>query len=545
MFFSRGEAEDVDEDTEPTFEPHISQRKIDTESAVDFPSLVEQPASANTNGASSSQVGSSIAQNLALKSGKNVSGPGNQKATGASSSRATWNAKVTGQNKMAEEFPSLNGDDTDLRAGSHRPAPQNWKANETASGSSLGAIASKKAPGPNSGFTEEFPSLDGLSLQSNSKGVWKGQKKLRQQPRTTKVAAAPKLDRKIEVEKSDSFQFVPLSANKAKKDALLNSLTVSQNCDEPKTTAKIDKTGEMESKKKAKNKGSGSGDYNDTRKEHVKAASAVFNGGQFSTKDKSAQKYQRNEKIKNEDFPSLGPSTANKNNNPALKNGALGHVNNPTRSVPPGFSPKPNSATTNGSDSGVSGYSSVCSAPPGFSSRSEFNNNDVDLDCELKIKSATAKDSLYTQPPDFTKRGQRLFERIQNSLGSDDSPLEMFRSMMSQYRRNEIASQEFYELCRDMFGTTDLKKIFPELVALLPDIPKQQVKEQYSAGVMRQFFVHFNLNCQLQELLYAHRKAGGQMTGLSSCAECYQILNAGDMAAHIQTHSAGELFPAL
>jgi hypothetical protein len=150
-------------------------------------------------------------------------------------------------------------------------------------------------------------------------------------------------------------------------------------------------------------------------------------------------------------------------------------------------------------------FPSLSKPPPGFEPKVQLNQNGT---------------FMYIQPPNFSQRNQTLKEAIRTSLNSDDSSCEVFRAVSNQYRKGDIAAKEYYELCRDMFGVSDFRVLFVELLALLPDIKRQQ------------------------DLLMAHRIPGGSMDGLSSCHVCGQVLKSSDVTLHVQSH-ASDSFPSL
>ena len=72
-------------------------------------------------------------------------------------------------------------------------------------------------------------------------------------------------------------------------------------------------------------------------------------------------------------------------------------------------------------------------------------------------------------------------------------------------------------------GIEVFERIFPELLALLPDITKQR------------------------ELLAAHNRLtkNKKIEGLESCSSCGQILRSQDLSSHMVSHQLENHFPAL
>ena len=79
----------------------------------------------------------------------------------------------------------------------------------------------------------------------------------------------------------------------------------------------------------------------------------------------------------------------------------------------------------------------------------------------------------YVPPVDFARRNSSLIGKIVKALGQDR--LDNFKDVSVFFRSGEMSSKDYYEYCQDSMGHTAFHEIFPELLALLPDINKQQV----------------------------------------------------------------------
>ncbi|CAL8122875.1 unnamed protein product [Orchesella dallaii] len=284
-------------ETPPAVPP---SKPVNTESVQDFPTLegaapsTVLPVTSNGTGHSTN---SSIAQRLALKSGLNVASTASTAAPG----RPNWNAKVSGASKLDEEFPALGG-----------PTRSNPSSAATISYSAQGsmhpqhgqfftsvAVSSKAPPQPHrqrsqpkqNGFgAEEFPSLGNPSRARGVNGsAWTGSGvKMKPVPRSKKVAPAPNLGRKVEVDPSDDFHFVPLSVSRARRDSLSEKFEVKDDIGPESTTNK------EKSKKKKKNR-----DKDDNSNNMPLNAAAIFTGGSLGHVEGGT--------IRNteDDFPSL------------------------------------------------------------------------------------------------------------------------------------------------------------------------------------------------------------------------------------------------
>ncbi|ODN04636.1 putative zinc finger protein [Orchesella cincta] len=271
-------------------------KPVNTESVQDFPTLegaappTVLPVTSNGTGHSTN---SSIAQRLALKSGLNVA------ASTAAPGRPNWNAKVSGASKLDEEFPALGGSRSYQSSGatSSYSAQGNSTYHHHVKSFTNAAVAPKAPPQhhkPRSqpkqnGFVdEEFPTLGNPSRGVNG-SAWTGSGvKMKQVPRSKKVAPAPNLGRKVEVDPSDDFHFVPLSVSRARRDSLSEKFEL-QDAVGPDSTTNKEKP-----KKKKKNR-----DKDDNSNNMPLNAAAIFTGGSLGHVEGGT--------IRNteDDFPSL------------------------------------------------------------------------------------------------------------------------------------------------------------------------------------------------------------------------------------------------
>jgi hypothetical protein len=461
----------------PIFEPPIAPKpKVD--SVSEFP-LLEGAVGGSPLPTSTGPMGS-IAQKVALTSGKNVSS-----SSSSSSKPPKWNAKVTGSSRHDEEFPALGLSDQPS-SNNNNSKPSSRPFAQTAA---YVPIMHNPNPvlnlpkGPRGMMTsngirsmEEFPSLGNPSGGKGSGGgggssAWKGSgvKMKGQMPRSLKVAPAP-LERKIEVERGDEFHFVPLSVSRARKDSITKKYDPEEEYMAPVPAQEESKSNNNN------NKGSGKKKEGPANK-IAAAADALFNGkgkgssgakipsqnGPSSSGDrdnsiisksksppKSPQKQQQQKASKSyEDFPSLGSPKKNPN--------VAGIAAATTMGPPPGFS--------------------TAASKPRLDEFDMSFLRDKAADEELAAAKQGSSGKLWLQPQEFVRRSEGLLDGARSSLSADDdgSSFELWRSVSGQFRRGEMEAKEYYELCRDMFGMTDWKVIFPELVALTADIGKQQV----------------------------------------------------------------------
>lgn len=111
----------------------------------------------------------------------------------------------------------------------------------------------------------------------------------------------------------------------------------------------------------------------------------------------------------------------------------------------------------------------------------------------------------YIPPPDFEQRNRALVNNFAAALGGA-AAVEDFKVASRAFRDSIISAAEFREHCAVAMGPK-LDDVLPELVALLPDIAKQQ------------------------ELV-----VGRALPDLSPCATCGQLLAPSDLGAHDAAH---------
>lgn len=195
-----------------------------------------------------------------------------------------------------------------------------------------------------------------------------------------------------------------------------------------------------------------------------------------------AQEKHRNGKgdfaLASKDYPPLNPKSANAKSEPSKPSKKMQNGSPASGLVPPGF------------------------GPPGFKARPACNGMTF---TNSSGQTFSAPVHAYITPPDFERRNRELVKKFTVALGGPEA-VEEFKVASRAFREGIIGANEFYEHCRNAMGSqTD--DVFPDLVALLPDIAKQQ------------------------ELM-----VGRNLPGLDVCATCGQLIPLADFAAHRAAH---------
>ncbi|XP_022123637.2 E3 ubiquitin-protein ligase ZNF598 [Pieris rapae] len=145
--------------------------------------------------------------------------------------------------------------------------------------------------------------------------------------------------------------------------------------------------------------------------------------------------------------------------------------------------------------------SKVNGVPPGFKKRQA---------CDMTFTNSSGQTfsapvHKYIPPLDFEERNRALVKNFAAALGTT-AAVEDFKVASRAFRDSITSAEEFYEHCKIALGNK-LEDLLPELVALLPDIGKQQ------------------------ELI-----VGKSIPSLDVCSTCGQVIARADSIAHDTAH---------
>lgn len=109
--------------------------------------------------------------------------------------------------------------------------------------------------------------------------------------------------------------------------------------------------------------------------------------------------------------------------------------------------------------------------PPGFNPLITFRN-DSSSDC----KNLSEGPFVYQQPDKFNARNSQLIEKIGNSLTQrSDEALNEFKNISLLFREGYLLASDYYLYCLENIDADKFEEVFIDLIALLPNISKQQV----------------------------------------------------------------------
>jgi hypothetical protein len=145
-----------------------------------------------------------------------------------------------------------------------------------------------------------------------------------------------------------------------------------------------------------------------------------------------------------------------------------------TPAPPPGFG---GGVYTNGS--------SVTSPPPGFSvtlnsvARPQSSGLTFTSSSGQRYSilpgSSGSNSHRFVPPQDFARRNQALVTRVKKMF-VDSQSMDEFCQASKMFRQGQISACDFSVYCQEIMGSEEFAEIFAELLVLLPDIDKQQVR---------------------------------------------------------------------
>lgn len=224
--------------------------------------------------------------------------------------------------------------------------------------------------------------------------------------------------------------------------------------------------------------------------------------------------------IANGEFPTLGSASPPKKPPPGFKKDC-----EPVQATaPPGFV-KPVSNKP----------------PPGFGSR---GTNDVDQTEKVVPMLEDIANFSYSQPSGFRNRNRTLISIIQSFCLDDSMQFADFKTLSGEFRRSEISASHYYHRCEEVLGKDNFAEIFPELLALLPDIGKQQdllkVFMQSEGMLKDDSVLKISGKCKNAKGAWTRTQSG-----FLTCQTCRQVLVRKDYNAHVPLHNLDSDFPSL
>lgn len=311
----------------------------------------------------------------------------------------------------------------------------------------------------------------------------------------------------------------------------ISSVVVKKECETPRNLSSMNRTDTVQSSSQStRNINNISNSENISKNINVQSSKEME---QINKKEKKKHKNIDNETVVNTNIDN-NTSNGVQRKRTELKIDSLNSSNRNFRhleefpalssssSKPPGFTNPP------------PGFGTTTPPPPGFcikynsmdklhnSNGLTFTNSSGESYSILPNNSKHNSAYNYILPPEFQKRNKCLVAKVNEILMQHDDQIEEFRYISGLFRQGTYNAQDYYTHCREVMGFNGFENVFPELLALLPDIEKQQ------------------------ELFKVHKKeSGNKIKGLEICATCGQVLKTGDFRTHMTSHTLESHFPAL
>lgn len=194
-------------------------------------------------------------------------------------------------------------------------------------------------------------------------------------------------------------------------------------------------------------------------------------------------------------------------------------------SLPPGFASLPVVSSSKPPPPGFSNpVLSQCTLPGLNSLVSSAVVSEVDKAGETGGMDSNLQTTVYIPPRDMQQRSARLVGFIGSAV--KDGSFGEFRELSAKFRAGSISAGEYHGGCRDIMDSTEFLSIFPELIALLPDLPKQN----------QLLKVHRDFLSKTRHLEKTRSWCTTPDDGLVSCVVCSQVLRHSDLSDHSLEH---------
>nr|XP_056722509.1 E3 ubiquitin-protein ligase ZNF598 [Euleptes europaea] len=149
----------------------------------------------------------------------------------------------------------------------------------------------------------------------------------------------------------------------------------------------------------------------------------------------------------------------------------------------------------------------------------------------------------------FQQRNTQLIQSIKEFLHNDESRFNEFKTYSGQFRQGLISAAQYYRSCQELLGE-NFRKIFNELLVLLPDTAKQQeLLAAHTHSKAHERLGGGSSSCPSSKSKKNRKNAWqadpGPDLDYCVCPQCRQVLTPQDLAAHKALHLEDEEFPSL
>ncbi|KAK9393376.1 zinc finger protein [Crotalus adamanteus] len=183
--------------------------------------------------------------------------------------------------------------------------------------------------------------------------------------------------------------------------------------------------------------------------------------------------------------------------------------------------------------------------PPGFT---PIPPTSISENASAPVKEPKLCQGPYLILDNFQQRNIQLIQSIREFLQEDESQFNKFKTYSGQFRQGLIPAEQYYRSCQELLGE-NFRKIFNELLVLLPDTAKQQellsayndLTAKAPAGSSPSSLSRSKKN---QKVVWQTEPASD--LDCCVCPTCQQVLTQQDLVSHQALHlEEEEEFPSL
>ncbi|XP_042294192.1 E3 ubiquitin-protein ligase ZNF598 [Sceloporus undulatus] len=180
--------------------------------------------------------------------------------------------------------------------------------------------------------------------------------------------------------------------------------------------------------------------------------------------------------------------------------------------------------------------------PPGFVPIPPTTASDI---APVSLKESKPCQGPYLILENFQQRNIQLIQSIKEFLKDDESQFNKFKTYSGQFRQGQISAEQYYKSCQELLGE-NFKKIFSELLVLLPDTAKQQELLATHNDLKAKFGIPpSSAGKPKKNKKVAWQSELGTELDCCVCPTCQQVLTQQDLASHKALHLEEEEFPSL
>lgn len=151
----------------------------------------------------------------------------------------------------------------------------------------------------------------------------------------------------------------------------------------------------------------------------------------------------------------------------------------------------------------------------------------------------------YVSPNNFEERNLTLVEEVVDLLHRDQQKFSAFKKISDEFRMGDIRAEDYYKKCLELFDSrTSFHKIFLELIALLPNVKKQnellaahEKSLRLTRGAIPKRTRADHHSSSSNSGVWILKTGTSIEDGLLVCPICQQVLAKKDGPEHMSSHS--------